>query len=71
MPATITEQQVRGLLRRAIEEAGSQSAFARKHGIPKSYVSMMASGQRPMTEGLLAILGVRRVVETRTVYKQL
>lgn len=59
----VSEQDVIRHLRAAIEESGSQSRFAAKHGFSKQYVSLVLSGDRTPSERLLAVLGIRRVLE--------
>lgn len=49
-------------LKKAIEEAGSQNALARRIGLPQAYLSQVLSGSRPPSEKLLTGLGLRRVV---------
>jgi len=49
-------------LKKAIEDAGSQNALARRIGLPQAYLSQVLSGSRPPSENLLAGLGLKRVV---------
>jgi DNA-binding phage protein len=48
------------LLRAAIEREGSITAFAKRHGLPRSNVSNILSGRRPITIVVKA-LGLRWV----------
>lgn len=50
-------------LRRAIGEAGSQTLFARAHGIAKSYLSDILAGRREIGPAVYKALGFERVVE--------
>ncbi len=53
------------LLRAAVAEAGSQSAWARKHGVSQAYVNHVLLGRRQAGPRVLAGLGLERVVGTR------
>jgi hypothetical protein len=46
------------LLRTAVEREGSNTAFAERHGLPRSNVSNILSGKRPITSVVKA-LGLR------------
>lgn len=54
---TFTAGQVREMLRRACEEAGSQAAFAAKHDIHHADVNFQVNGRRPPTRRLVGSLG--------------
>lgn len=49
-------------LKRAVEDAGSQNALARKIGVSQAYLSQVLSGARPPSDTLLGALGLKRVV---------
>jgi hypothetical protein len=49
------------LLRAAIEREGSQAAFAKRHGINRTYLNMVLSGKRPVTDAVAEVLGLRKV----------
>lgn len=49
-------------LKKAIEDAGSQNALARKIGLPQAYLSQVLGGTRPPSDNLLTALGLKRVV---------
>ena len=53
----LTDEDVRDELRKACEEAGSQSAWAKKHGVGCSYVSDVLTGRRGPGPAILAALG--------------
>ena len=48
------------LLRAAVEREGSQTAFARRHGIERTRVNAILSGKRPVTDSVADALGLRR-----------
>lgn len=48
------------LLRAAVEREGSQTAFARRHGIERTRINAILSGKRPITESVANALGLRR-----------
>ena len=48
------------LLRAAVEREGSQTAFARRHGIERTTINAILSGKRPVTESVANALGLRR-----------
>lgn len=58
----LTEEQVRDRLASAIKTSGSVRAFAQAHGISHNYVRAVIKGD-PMSDRLLAALGLGRVVE--------
>jgi hypothetical protein len=67
------DERVVDLLRAAVEKAGSQSAWARAHGVQQQYVSLVLNGSRRAGPQILAALGlerttgtVRRIVRSRT-----
>lgn len=59
----MTEDQVRATLRKAVDEAGGQRAFGRKHKISASYVGLVLNGER-IGESILKALGIEKRVET-------
>lgn len=46
----------------AIERAGTQTKFAAECGLPQSYISAVMRRERPPSDKLLSILGLKRVV---------
>jgi CHASE2 domain-containing sensor protein len=54
------EDDVVRLLRAAVEREGSQTAFARRHGIERTRVNAILSGKRPVTDSVANALGLRR-----------
>lgn len=57
----LTAAQVRERLREACKEAGSQSAWARKVGISKQFLSTVLLGHVDPTELMAEALGLTRV----------
>jgi hypothetical protein len=53
------EDDVVRLPRAAVEREGSQTAFARRHGIERTRVNAMLSGKRPITDSVADALGLR------------
>jgi hypothetical protein len=54
------------LLRVAIEHEGSQMAFAKHHGINRTYLNMVLSGKKPVGDAIAAALGLRKVYARRS-----
>lgn len=67
MAETFTESEVLAELREAIEDAGSQKAFAAKVGVSLAYVNDMLRGHRAIQGKVLTALGFER----RTVFVEL
>lgn len=57
----MTEDDVRALLLRETERAGSQRAWAARHGVSAPYVHDVIRGKRAPGRKMLAILGLRRI----------
>jgi hypothetical protein len=49
------------LLRTAIEHEESQVAFAKHHGINRTYLNMVLTGKRPVGDAVAEALGLRKV----------
>lgn len=58
----MTELEVRRLLRKACEYAGSQNEWAELYGISAAYVSDVIRGRRNPGEAILNALGLVKVV---------
>jgi hypothetical protein len=56
---TLTADQVRARLIAAVDACGSQTAFAREHGISPTLVNDVLHGRRGMTAVFLDVVGVR------------
>jgi hypothetical protein len=52
-------------IRRACDKAGGQNAWAEAHGLQKSMVSRVLSGERGVSDAILAAVGWERVVTYR------
>ena len=48
------------LLRTAVEREGSQTAFAKRHGIERTRINAILSRKRPVTDSVISSLGLRR-----------
>ena len=57
----LDENDVVLLPKAAIEQEGSISAFAKRHGIERSYLSNVLNGKRAVGSPLVRALGLRRV----------
>jgi hypothetical protein len=49
------------LPRTAIEREGGQVAFAKHHGVNRTYLNMVLNGKRPMGDAIAEALGLRKV----------
>jgi hypothetical protein len=54
--------ELRMLLRRRCDEAGSERAWALKHGVSPVYVGDVLAGRRAPGKAILATLGLVRVI---------
>lgn len=68
-PRDLTAADLRARLRQACAEAGSQSAWARKHDIPISTVSSTLNSDREPSESVANALGLIRVTRFRAIAK--
>jgi DNA-binding transcriptional regulator YdaS (Cro superfamily) len=57
----ITKEGVRRLLARKCKEAGSQQAWAEKHGISPQYISDAIQGRREVGAKIIAALRLRYI----------
>lgn len=62
MSEALTVRQVQTMLAAACSEAGSQKAWAKRHGISNSYVNNVLRGWRGPGDDILGALGLQRVV---------
>ena len=58
--AIFDEDDVIRLLRAAVEREGSQTAFAKRHGIERTRINAILSRKRPITDSVVSALGLRR-----------
>lgn len=63
----ITEEKVLELLADAVEQAGSQYAWAEKAGVTHAYVSMVLRKKRRIGLPMLVALGVGREITVKYV----
>ena len=59
------DHDVLDLLRTAIEHEGSQVAFAKQHGINRTYLNMVLSGRRPVGDAVAEALGLHKVYKAK------
>lgn len=62
MGESMTVDQVREILFRACEKAGSQRQWAMRYGLSNAYVNDVLSSRRDPGEGILVALGLRKIV---------
>ena len=55
------DRDVIHLLKLEIEREGNQGAFARHHGLDRSYVNHIVNGKRPISDAILKAVGLRKV----------
>jgi hypothetical protein len=63
----MTLDQVLSLLRRECRKSGSQSAWAKAHGVSGAYVSDVLQKRREPGEGILRPLGLEKAVTYRRI----
>jgi DNA-binding transcriptional regulator YdaS (Cro superfamily) len=63
----MTNDQVIALLRKRIEQAGSQKAFAIQHELSPAFINDLLQGRREPSAAILHALGLERVVTFRKV----
>ena len=64
----MTADDVRKLLQRACDDAGSQRAWAMRHGVSVVYVNDVLGGNREPGPAILQVLGLE--AERRTTYRK-
>jgi hypothetical protein len=65
MARIFDEEDVMRLFRAAVEREGSQSAFARRHGVNRVSVNKMLAGKLGVSEDIKNALGLRRTYTPR------
>jgi DNA-binding transcriptional regulator YdaS (Cro superfamily) len=65
MSELLSVADLRDRLAKEMERAGSQAAWARQHGIERSYVNRFVAGQRIPTERLLKALSIEKALGMR------
>jgi hypothetical protein len=63
----MTEDDVRGLLRKATEDAGSRRAWALAHDLSAQYVGDVIDGKRSIGPAILAALNIEAVTTYRKI----
>jgi len=61
MSRRLTDSDVRRCLASAVELAGGQAAWGRRHGLQQSHVAKLVAGQRALSPRVLAVLGLREL----------
>ncbi|MEE8629670.1 MULTISPECIES: hypothetical protein [Methylobacterium] len=63
----VSTEEVVARIRDGVRAAGSQVAYARRHGVSEADLSNALRGHRPPTSGLMASVGARRalIIEER------
>ena len=59
----LSTEQVREQLKTACDQAGSQAAWAREHGMSAAYVHDVINGRRGLGKAILEALTIRRIVQ--------
>jgi hypothetical protein len=57
----LDDDEVRALLRAAVEREGNQVAFARRHGLGRAHLNLILSGKRGLSDKVIALLSLRKV----------
>jgi hypothetical protein len=57
----LDDEDVVLLLKAAVEQEGTISAFARRHGLERSQLNSILNGKRPESSPLVNTLGLRKV----------
>jgi len=55
------EDDIVHLLRAVVEREGSQTAFAKRHGVDRVLVNMILNSKRPVSGGIAKALGLPKV----------
>jgi hypothetical protein len=59
----LNEMQVRELLSKAIQEAGSQANFADSNGMSRQYLTDVIKGRRDLSGKILEALNLEKIIE--------
>ena len=57
----LEDEAVVDLLRAAIEREGSQTAFAKHHGVNRTHLNMVLNGKKPVGDAIAGALGLHKV----------
>jgi hypothetical protein len=55
------DDEIRVLLKAAVEHAGSQLAFARRYGVNRTHINMVLKGKKSPGPAVARALGLRQV----------
>jgi hypothetical protein len=55
------DSEVIQLLRAAVEREGNQGAFAKRHGLGRTYLNQILNGKKGPSRTILDVLGLRKV----------
>jgi hypothetical protein len=61
MSTIFEEEEILGMLRSDIKQAGGQTAWARKHRVDRTVVNKVLRGHWPITQSITKALNLRRV----------
>jgi len=61
MELVFNDDEIVRLLRAAIEREGGQVAFAKHHGVNRTYLNMVLNRKRPVGDAVAKALGLRKV----------
>lgn len=56
----VKEDLMLAILKNAVSKHGSQSQFAKDHGVNRSFLNEVLSGKKPVGDKLASVLGFRR-----------
>lgn len=66
----MNDDQVYAYFLKLVDDAGGQRSFARKVGFTPSYINDMVHKRRPLSDQMLALIGIERVVTYTVVYRE-
>lgn len=64
------QHEVYERLNAAVDAAGGQRAFARKHGLSVGYISDVLRGNRELSDRILSTIGIERSVQRVVTYRE-
>ena len=62
---TLDETDIVPVPRASVEREGSQTAFAKRHGLERTYLSNVLNGKRPVGRTIVKVLGAAESVRHR------
>lgn len=57
---TLSQKDMRGILRHRCDEAGGQRAWAKAHSFAEPYVSQMLSGKKAISDSVARAMGYQK-----------